>query len=309
VRGYAAYRRHEASRPFEWSGTVEVTTIEVGSRVGGRVKDVLVREGDDVPEGATLVVLEPGDLEAQRLQAEGQLEQAEANLERVARGGARAQEIAAARSRLEADEVTLAKATLDLARTQALFERAVYAQADVDNARFALDRARAARDSQRAELEQLLRVTTVDVKAFQGQVHAARGRLDQIRTMLAELTIVAPRAARVQTIRLRPGDLLAPGAIAAKLLEPDQIFVRIYVPETELGIIHAGASVPFFVDTFPGRPFHAVVESVSAQGEFTPRNVQTVDERADQVFAARLRPLDGGGVLHAGMAAIVRVPR
>jgi hypothetical protein len=102
---------------------------------------------------------------------------------------------------------------------------------------------------------------------------------------------------------------LAPDASAAKLLEPDQRFVRIYVPETQLGLIHLGQRIPIFVDTFPGRGFGAVVEFISDIGEFTPRNLQTEDERADQVFAARLRIEEGQSVLREGMAAFARVAR
>ena len=82
IVGYWLYQRKP--RPMEWSGTVEARTVQVGSRVGGRVKEVLVREGDSVKTGQALVLLEPGDLLAQRLQAQGQLQQAEANLAKVA---------------------------------------------------------------------------------------------------------------------------------------------------------------------------------------------------------------------------------
>ncbi len=85
--------------------------------------------------------------------------------------------------------------------------------------------------------------------------------------------------------------------------------MRIYVPETEIGRIHPGLEVPIFVDSFPGRAFRGRVESVASEGEFTPRNLQTADERADQVFASRVRIEDGSDVLRAGMAAFVRVPR
>jgi len=133
--------------------------------------------------------------------------------------------------------------------------------------------------------------------------------VDQIQVQLDELTIRAPRDARVETLDLRPGDILQPNAVAAKLLEADQLYIRIYVPETQLAFVHPGQELPLYVDSFPGRAFRATVESVSSQGEFTPRNLQTADERADQVFAARLRLEEGREQLRAGMAAIARVPR
>ncbi len=309
--GVRAYRRHLASQPLEWSGTVEAWTMDVGSRVGGRVKEVLVREGDQVKANQPLLLLEPGDLEAQRLEAQGQLEQAQANQAKVASGGSssRRQEILAAQSRLQVEQVGIEKAKLDLDRTEKLFAGQASTQSDLDNAKIAMRNAEAQRDTQKASLDELLRGTPEDMKSAQGQLDAAQGKLDQIETMLDELTIRAPREAQVETLDLRPGDILGVNQVAAKLLEPTELFVRIYVPETQLGLIHPHQTIPIFVDTFPGQAFKSEVESVSSQGEYTPRNLQTEDERADQVFSSRLRILEGQDKLRAGMAAFARVSR
>jgi HlyD family secretion protein len=309
--GYRAYRRYLARQPLEWSGTVEARTVEVGSRVGGRVMEVAVREGDHVDAGQVLIRLESGDLEAQRLQAAGQLEQAEASLEKVTGRGtsARRQEIAAARARLSQEEIAVEKAKLDLARTAKLLAGGASTQTELDNASIAVRNAMAQRDAQQAQLDELLRGTTQDEKGAQGQLDAARGKVAQIQSLLDELVIRAPHAAEVETLDLRPGDILAPNAPAAKLLEPDQLYVRIYVPETQLGYVHPSQEVALYTDSFPGRSFPSRVESVSGEGEYTPRNLQTADERADQVFAARLRIEGGREVLRAGMAAFARVPR
>src|SRR5262249_14937904 len=123
------------------------------------------------------------------------------------------------------------------------------------------------------------------------------------------LTIRSPRAARVETLDLRPGDIVAPNGAAATLLEEDQLYVRIYVPETLIGHIHVGDPVPVTVDSFPGRSFQGVVEHINAVGEYPPRTLQTADERADQVFAARVGLKEGRDELRAGMAAFIQVPK
>src|SRR5262249_46544825 len=99
-----------------------------------------------------------------------------------------------------------------------------------------------------------------DLKAARATVEAAQGHLDQIIVLIAELAIKAPRSARVESLDLRPGDILAPNATAATLLEDDQLYVRIYVPETRIGKIRVGQDVPITVDSFPGRTFKGVVE-------------------------------------------------
>jgi HlyD family secretion protein len=357
---YVGYRVYLSRRPYEWSGTVEVRAVTVGSRTGGRVKQVLAREGDRVAAGQVIVVLETGDLEAQRLMAEAGLAQAEAALEKLRAGarpeeiaqararasaasavleqtrtGPRREEIAAAEERLVAAQGVLDKAELDASRAQRLVQANAIPQAEADATASALKSARAQRNAQAKLVEELragaraeeIRQAAAhqreaqagaalvaagarveDLKAGEAAVLAARARLDQVAVLLGELTIEAPAAALVETLELRPGDLLAPNAPAARLVEDDALYVRIYVPETQLGLIAVGAKVPVKVDTWPDRRFEGVVEWLAAVGEYSPRNLQTADERADQVFAARVGIREGRGELRAGMAAIVEVP-
>src|SRR3954463_6863974 len=120
--GYGGYRLWQARRPYEWSGTVEARTIAVGSRAGGRVKNVLVREGDRLKMGQALLELEPADLYAQKLQAQGQLDVAQATLEKLEKG-ARPEELQEARARS-----ATASAQLEQPRTGARREQILGAQ-------------------------------------------------------------------------------------------------------------------------------------------------------------------------------------
>jgi membrane fusion protein YbhG len=126
--------------------------------------------------------------------------------------------------------------------------------------------------------------------------------------MLKELVVRASVASRVESCDLRPGDILAPNAPAATLLEDDQLYVRIYVPETQVGHLHVGDVVPIRVDSFD-RTWKGKVEFIADHGEYSPRNLQTADERADQVFATRIGLLEGQGELRAGMAATIEVAK
>ena len=358
---YFGYRIHLARQPYEWSGTVEARTISVGSRAGGRIKEILVREGDRVSPGQPLIVFEPGDLLAQKLGAEGQLVQARANLEKLERGarpeeieeakaraasataalhqsraGARREQIAAAEARLMAAQVAVDKAQLDAGRFHKLLDRGASSQADVDNADAQLRSAIAQRDGQKQSLDELVNGVrkeelwqaearsreanasaqmvkagprVEDIAFARGQVDAAQGKLDQVLVMLDELTVRAPKPSRIETLDLRPGDIVAPNATTAKLVEDDQLYVRIYVPETLIGHLSVGREVPITVDSFPGKTFKGVVEHINSVGEFSPRNLQTSDERADQVFAARIGVRSGADDLRAGMAAFIEIPK
>jgi multidrug resistance efflux pump len=361
LAGYAVFHIVQARRPYEWSGTVEARAISVGSRAGGRVREVVAREGQRVTAGAPLVVLEPGDLEAQRLMAEGQLAEAEANLEKLrngsrpeeieqakarawnatasleeTRGGARREQIAAADARLEAARATAERARVDADRARHLFATQAIPQAQLDEAEMNLRAALAQQDAATQEADELkngsrrediaqaqaraaearasAQLVTAgaraeDVKAAEGVALAAKGRLDQVRVLIDELTVRAPVAARVETLDLRPGDILGPNATAATLVEDDQLYVRIYVPETQLGHVRVQQQLPVSVDSFPGRTFTGIVEHINSVGEYSPRNLQTADERANQVFATRVGLRSDREDLRAGMAAFVRAPQ
>jgi multidrug resistance efflux pump len=358
---YGSYRWYESRQPYEWSGTVEARVVYLGSRVGGRVKEVKAKEGDEVELGQELIVLEPGDLPAQRLAAVGVLEQARATLQKLeagarpeeldqaranaatasaafqeAKAGARSEQIIAARARLLQTQVMADKAQLDQKRAADLLATKAISQAEADNADSALKSATALRDAARAALDELEHGTrkedvaqaaaraqeaqasaklvqagarVEDLRAAKGAVDAAQGRIDQIDASIAELSIRASVPGRIESLDLRPGTIIAPASTAATLIERGQLFVRIYVPETQLGRVHIGEDVPITVDSFSNRTFKGKVEHINAVGEYTPRNLQTADERANQVFSTRVGIVDGEKDLRAGMAAFIRVPK
>ncbi len=359
--GYGGYRLYQSRQPYEWSGTIEARTIAVGSRTGGRIKAVMVREGDLVQAGQPLLELETGDLKGQLLAAHGQLDQAKANLAKLEKGarpeeiqqakaraltaeaalsesrtGARGEQIRGARARLAAAQVALEKAQLDEGRMKKLIASGAASQAEADNAQIQLKSEQAQRDAIKEQLDELTNGSrkedvdqaaaraleaqasaklvlagsrVEDIAAAQGVVEEAQGKVQSIETAVDELFIRAPRTARVEACDLRPGDILGPSATAATLLEEDQLYVRIYVPETQLGHIVVGQAVPVTVDSFNNRDWKGVVEHINAVGEYSPRNLQTADERADQVFATRIGLHDTHDQLRAGMAAFIRVPK
>ncbi|HEY0554116.1 MAG TPA: HlyD family efflux transporter periplasmic adaptor subunit, partial [Thermoanaerobaculia bacterium] len=102
----------------------------------------------------------------------------------------------------------------------------------------------------------------------------------------------------------RPGDLAAANQPVATLLEPDQIWVRVYVPEVQLGRVRIGQAAAIHVDTFPRRSFPGRVVEIRTQAEYTPRNLQTLDQRSDEVFGVKIA-IDPTPELKPGMAAIV----
>jgi HlyD family secretion protein len=320
---YTGYVVYERRQPYEWSGSVEMHTVGVGSRVGGRVKSVLVREGQAVVKGDVLVALEPGQLEAQKLIAESDVRSAEAIVIKL-ENGARPQEVAQAMARLAAAQAQASQASGLAEHAEKEFSRAdtlvsTGALSPVER-EAAQSRARAAKAStyhafaRAKEDEAALRLLTSgtrpeDLRIAHAQLDAARARLALINTQFEELSVRAPNPARVEVVAIRPGDLLRPDTRAVTLLEAGELYVRIYIPEPKLGLVRVGQEVPVSVDSFPHRNFRGRIEHINEVGEFTPRRLITTEERADEVFAARVALLEGDAELKAGMAAFIHVKK
>ena len=320
---YGGHTIYEYRQPYEWSGTVEAKTVALGSRTGGRVKDVVVREGDTVRAGAVLVVLEAGDIEAQQAIADAELEAATAAHDKLA-NGARPEEVVQASARLAEARASVGKESgqamqerKEFERTNTLFNGGAISAAERDSTAARMRAASgsvagaAAREREAAAALKLIIGGTrpEDLRIAKAAVAAAGAKRTAIANQREELTIRAPRAGRVESITVRPGDILRPNAPAATLLENGQLYVRIYVPETLIGKLKIGQQVPVAVDSFPKRKFAGRVEHINEIGEFTPRRLTTTEERADEVFGARVALLEGESELRAGMAAFIQVPK
>ena len=129
-------------------------------------------------------------------------------------------------------------------------------------------------------------------------------QLAALVTIADEMKISAPSDCTLEVLSVKVGDVLAPNQQVATLLLP-HIWVRVYVPEPWLGHIKIGDSVKVRADGFPGKDFSGMVEQIARQAEFTPRNVQTAEERVKQVFGIKVRLENQSGDLRAGMSVDV----
>jgi HlyD family secretion protein len=146
-----------------------------------------------------------------------------------------------------------------------------------------------------------------EIAAQRAALEEAKANVARLESQLAETRILAPSDAEVDTLDLEPGDLVRAGETIAVLNLRTQPYVRCYLPENRLGWVKPGQDVEVTVDSFPGRAFHGKVRRISAEAEFTPRNVQTQEKRSELVFEMKVDVLDGEGKLRGGMYADVHV--
>ncbi len=329
-------------KPSELSagGTLEARNVNVGSKAGGRVRAVFVSEGDSVDAGQILVTLEDTEFWARLVQARGRVEEARENLAKLRRGS-RPEEIEEARAaagdaqepgyrmyEVERAMADLQKARADsrdaertLERDRRLAEDGVISQQQLDDTRARKEMAQA----QVASMQGTLSATQArvnealatqrklergsrpeDIGAARAALTAAEGLLQEQEAMWEERQVKAPAAAHVEVLDVRPGDLVLPYTTVAKLLEADQLYVVVYVPETEIGKVQVGQVAAVAVDGFPNQNFRGYVEQIRQKAEFLPRNVETFEEREHEVIGVKLRVHNQDNKLRVGIHANVR---
>ena len=146
-----------------------------------------------------------------------------------------------------------------------------------------------------------------DIDAARGRLAEAQGHVAEHDARLREAELTAPADAVVEVVSVRPGDLVPAGRIVITMLETSQLWVKVYVPETELAHVHVGQKATVKVDSFGGRAFEGHVGQIASQAEFLPRNVQTKSDREHQVFGAKVFVDNSQQVLKSGMAATVHL--
>jgi HlyD family secretion protein len=294
----------DGARTF--SGTVEATEARLGFDVPGRVAWVAVREGDSVAVGQALAGLDTTQAHAQLAQLRAQAVAARALLTEL-EAGSRAEEIAGARAAAKAVRDRLGQATRDMERTEVLFKGGAVSQEAYDQAQTTLQ----VSQSQSDQAAEQLRLVEKGPRAERIEAQRAEvARADAaVRTQEVALDLMTARAPfdAVVTVRHRePGESVSPGAPVVTLANMGDRWVRIYVPENRVGRVHLGQAATLTTDSFSGTAFSGRVTFIASQAEFTPKNVQTAEERVKLVYMVKVRVTgDPSRDLKPGMPADV----
>lgn len=290
------------------SGTMEATDAQLGFPTSGLLVEVAAREGDSVRAGAELARLDRQEMQARRAQAEAEVRAARALLRELERGF-RSEEVAQARAALEAATRRADDARQDLQRTRTLREGGAVSQEALDRAEVALDVAEAER-SRAAEQLQLLESgpRRERIEAQRAQLARAEAAVRALDATLANMTIRAPFDGIVTVRHREPGEIVPAGSPVLTVMDPDDRWVRIYVPENRLGAVRLGSRAEITSDTYE-KSYPGEVRYIASEAEFTPKTVQTTEERVRLVYAVKVFVLDDPTYdLKPGIPADVRIP-
>jgi len=295
------------------TGYVEATDVRVAAKVPGRVETVTVAEGARVESGAVLVTIATTDIDLALRKARAERDQAAAML-KLANAGAREEDVrqaeaqlAAARSDRQAAESDLAAARSDEARFEQLLKSRAGSQKQYDDAvsRRTLAEARLRATADRAGAAKAV-LDRLSAGSRPGEIAGARARVAVVDAQIAalerdrtETSVIAPMGGVVGSRFVEPGELVAAGTPLILLLDLDHAWANVYVEEPvvpRLKIDQAVTIVTDAGDRLPGR-----VSFIASRAEFTPRNVQTADERAKLVYRVKVAVDNKQGILKPGM--------
>lgn len=294
------------NQPLTLYGNVDIRTVNMSFRVGGRLASLTVDEGDAIKAGQVLGELDRAPYQNALLQAKANVSTAQAKYE-LAMAGYRAEEIAQATA-----AVTQAQAAYNYAqnfyqRQQGLWKSRTISANDLENARSARDQAQASLKSAQDKLSQFRAGNRPqEIAQAKASVEQAEAQLAQAGLDLQDTTLIAPSGGILLTRAVEPGSMLNAGSTVLTLSLTRPVWVRAYVDERNLHLAQPGREILLYTDGRADKPYHGKIGFVSPSAEFTPKTVETPDLRTDLVYRMRIIVTDADDALRQGMPVTLR---
>jgi len=299
--GFAGWQKFFKSSENEnlvsGNGRIEAVEINIAAKTPGRLRDILVREGDLVATGQVVAVMDTDSLEAQHRQAEAQLQQARASVEiAYSQLAQRESEKSAVRALVGQREAELDVARKRLTRSTTLASEGAASQQEADDNLAGFRSSEAAVSSARAQLaaaEAAVATARAQISGAQSAMKAAQATVERIEADIKDCTLISPREGRVQYRVAQPGEVLGAGGIVLNLVDLTDVYMTFFLPTSAAGRIAIGTEVRLVLDAAPDYVIPAQVSFVANVAQFTPKTVETASEREKLMFRVRAQvPID-----------------
>ncbi len=291
------------------SGTIEAVEINVASKVSGQLLELAVEEGTRVKPGDKLASVDHATLDIQLRQAEAGVQLADSQLALLVKG-ARSEDIRQAEAALKQTEASLKVAQDDALRMRELVRTGSVTPKSRDDAEARLSVATAQHNAAAEALNKVRRLARPEeIRAAEARLAQAQAAADVLTKTIADCTIKAPGGGIVTHKAVEAGELVTAGATIVTIVELDSVYVMIYVTEKELGRVRLGDAADVKIDAFPDKAFAGKITYISPEAEFTPKNVQTKEDRVKLVFGVKVEIENREGLLKPGLPAdaLIRV--
>ncbi len=288
---------------IEASGTLEAVEVNVSAKVPGQLQQMLVQEGSQVNAGDTLAILDHSTMELQLKQAQAGVDLADAQYQLLV-NGARVEDVRQAEEAIRQIESSAKNARDDYERMRELYKSKSVSKKQYDDAesRYTITKAQLSSAKQNLQKMQSF-ARPEDLDAAKARLNQAKANADLIRKQIVDAYILAPVPGTVTHKPVEVGELVGAGTIIATISRLEKMNLMIYVGEQELGKVKLNGSADIVIDTYPGKSFPGQVIYISPTAEFTPKNVQTKEDRTKLVFGVKLEVENKDGALKSGMPA------
>lgn len=289
------------------SGNVEVTEVNLGFKFPGRVVRLLVDEGYQVNTGQTIALLDSEEAEAAEAQSGSLLQEATARLAEL-RAGSRTQEIAQAAAQVAAQEAELNRVRKDFERADMLYKNGAISASQFDSAKSAYE----AGTAQHKNTQEALSLVKEgprqeDIRIAEHRQAQAKAALDASRQHLKDTVLTAPMNGIVLRKDVELGETVGAGVSVYTIGDLRNPWIKVYVPEPSIGRVKLGQAARVTTDSFPKKTYRGKVSFISSEAEFTPKQVQTQEERVKLVFGVKVLVDNEENELKPGMPADVTI--
>lgn len=287
-------------------GNVDIRTVNMSFRVGGRLQSLSVDEGDAIKQGQTLGELDKAPFENALMQAKANVATAQAQYD-LMMAGYRAEEIAQAAAAVKQAQAAYDYAQSFLQRQQGLWSKRLLSANDLENAKSSRDQALATLKSAQDKLSQYRAGNRPqEIAQAKANLEQAQAQLAQSTLDLQDTVLTAPSDGTLLTRAVEPGSMLSAGSTVLTLSLTRPVWVRAYVDEKNLSQAQPGREILLSTDGRPDKPYHGKIGFVSPTAEFTPKTVETPDLRTDLVYRLRIIVTDADDSLRQGMPVTLR---
>lgn len=303
-----ACSKEEHQPVIEATGIIEATEILISSKVNSQIIDLRKDEGDRIEINDTLLVLDSDAFVYQLEQANETENFARLQLELMQKG-ARQEDIRLAEENFKQAEANFLLAKSNYEKFLRLKESQSISQKQFDEIenQFQIAKSRYTQATESLEkIKQLFRPE--EIKQAEANLRKATANVKLLKKMLSDCFVVSPINGTIIKKFVEKGEVVAPGTPLLKLASTDTMEMKVYIPETELGKIKLGQEITIYTDSYSNKEYKGKVVFISNEAEFTPKNIQTKDERISLVFAVKLKLPNPNKELKAGMPADARIP-
>lgn len=295
------------------SGRVEADEIELSSRISGKIEKVLINDGDEIKKGDLIAVIEDNEIQSKRREILNRIDEitegikaSELNLEFIKTNIINNIEEAkktlqASEARLKQSEIKLENARKELNRYSKLLEKDVIPKERFDSVKLAFDLSAeeaniAQKDFEKAKValkkaedsKTLINVKEKEILSMKKSLEQLKESLNQIDINLNYTKIISPVDGIILRKVAEPGEIISYGGVIGTMINPESVHIRTFVPEKYIGLLHKDIRVEIFTDAYPDKPVEGYVCYISDKAEFTPKEVQSYEERVKQVFAVKV---------------------